>query len=52
MNGILSVGAISASSGLFNVQIYSLIVRGTLTEGNTLTQTETYVAGKTAGVEL
>jgi hypothetical protein len=48
----LRIGQHRNAAQYLNGQIYSLIVRGALTEGNTLTQTETYVAGKTAGVDL
>jgi hypothetical protein len=48
----LYIGSRAGTSLRFNGHIYSLIVRGKLTEGNTLTATEKYVASKTAGVTL
>jgi hypothetical protein len=48
----LYIGSRAGTSLRFNGHIYSLIVRGALTEANLLNQTETYVASKTAGVDL
>jgi hypothetical protein len=46
------IGARSGTSNPFNGHLYSLLVRGALTADNLLNQTETYVASKTAGVDL
>jgi hypothetical protein len=48
----LYIGRRGGSSLPLNGHLYSLIVRGALTADNLLNQTETYVASKTAGVEL
>jgi hypothetical protein len=47
------IGSRGGTSLFFNGQLYSLITRfGANLDANVITQTETYVAGKTAGVEL
>ena len=47
------IGSRAGTSLRFNGQLYSLITRfGANLDANVITQTETYVAGKTAGVEL
>jgi hypothetical protein len=47
------IGSRGGTTLYFNGHLYSLITRfGANLDANTLTQTETYVAGKTAGVEL
>jgi hypothetical protein len=48
----LYIGRRGGTSLPFNGHLYQLLVRGALTEGNLLNQTETYVASKTAGVDL
>jgi hypothetical protein len=49
----LYIGARATGIAPFNGQLYSLITRfGANLDANTITQTETYVAGKTAGVGL
>jgi hypothetical protein len=48
----LYIGSRAGTSARFNGHLYSLLVRGALTADNLLNQTETYVASKTAGVEL
>jgi hypothetical protein len=51
-NHPLFIGSRGGSSLRFNGQIYSLIVRGALTDLPTIQRTERYVAAKTAGVSL
>jgi hypothetical protein len=48
----LYIGSRAGTSVRFNGHLYSLLVRGALTADNLLNQTETYVASKTAGVDL
>jgi hypothetical protein len=48
----LYIGSRAGSQAAFNGHIYSMIVRGALTDGDNLTKTEAYVASKTAGVTL
>jgi hypothetical protein len=48
----LYIGSRAGTSFRFNGHLYSLITRGALTSGDTLTTTEKYVASKTAGVSL
>jgi hypothetical protein len=52
-NNALTLGARQGGASLrFNGQIYSLIVRGALTDLPTIQRTERYVAAKTAGVSI
>jgi hypothetical protein len=46
------MGSNAGGSNAFNGQIYSLIVRGALTDTPTIERTEKYVANRTAGVTL
>jgi hypothetical protein len=48
----LYIGSRAGTSLRFNGHIYSLITRGALTSGSLLSNTEYYVASKTAGVSL
>jgi hypothetical protein len=48
----LYIGSRAGTALRFNGHLYSLLVRGALTADNLLNQTETYVASKTAGVDL
>jgi len=48
----LYIGSRAGTSFRFNGHLYSLLVRGALTEADLLANTETYVASKTAGVTL
>jgi hypothetical protein len=48
----LYIGRRGGASLPFNGHLYQLLVRGALTADNLLNQTETYVASKTAGVDL
>jgi hypothetical protein len=51
-NEPLSIGSRGGTSLFFNGHIYSLIVRGALTDEATIERTEKYVANRTAGVTL
>jgi hypothetical protein len=49
----LYIGSRGGTTLYFNGQLYSLITRfGANLDANVITQTETYVAGKTAGLDL
>jgi hypothetical protein len=49
-NAPVFIGSVNGSLALFNGHIYSLIVRGALTDTATIERTEKYVAGRTAEV--
>jgi hypothetical protein len=48
----IRIGLQAGTSNYFKGRIYSIIARGALTEADLLTNTEQYVASKTAGVTL
>jgi len=50
--GQMLIGSVTSGAGFFNGQIFSILVRGALTDTDAIERTEKYVANRTAGVTL